>query len=405
MHRILSVTVLLAVATIGGLWSAEAAKPSMVDFGSKTCIPCKMMKPILDELETTLADKATIEFVDVNVAENRPRAQQAGIRLIPTQIFYDASGKEVHRHEGYLGKFAILAQFEKMKVIDNADAYLGIPKVERWKPAAKDERSAEERCFFSDATIDPARAVHIVTADGTGKHLADLHTFFIMLSCLQTGIEDTESRSTVASAVDGAQIPVTTAVYLYGLNAESGRPWIRAYGDQAAAIAARAEHGGTVLSYAVLKAKELEHRCGFCDRSVYAADASVVEVDGLKSWGCCAHCALGVAARLQKDIVVHQPDGHSGEMITIKTMDGQIESIAPEGAFAWYGKKQKADGSWTSAGCFHQGNFVSEANLRAWLEARPLETGKAISIDRALYDKMQMTPKQIAGACKLGSCE
>ncbi len=405
MYRILTSIILVAAATASLLRGAEEAKPSMVDFGSKTCIPCKKMKPILAELEKTLADKATIEFVDVNVPENRRRAQQAMIRLIPTQIFYDAAGKEVHRHEGYLGKFAILARFEQMQAIDNADAYLGIPEVERWEPAAKDERSAEERCFFSDATIDPAQAVHIATADGTGKHMADLHTFFIMLSCLQTGVEDTEGRATVASAVDGAQIPVSTSIYLYGLDAESGRPWIRAYPDQAAATAARAEHGGTVLPYAVLKAKELEHRCGFCDRSVYAADASVVEVDGLKSWGCCAHCALGVAARLQKDIVVHQPDGHTGEMITITTMDGQIDSIEPEGAFAWYGKKQKADGTWTSAGCFHQGNFVSEANLRAWLEARPLETGEAISIDRALYDKMQMTPKQIAGACKLGSCE
>lgn len=45
--------------------SALAGLPRMVDFGADKCIPCKQMAPILAELKTEYAGKATIEFIDV----------------------------------------------------------------------------------------------------------------------------------------------------------------------------------------------------------------------------------------------------------------------------------------------------------------------------------------------------
>jgi len=38
------------------------------------------------------------------------------IKLIPTQIFYDPSGKEVFRHEGFFGKADILAKWKELGV-------------------------------------------------------------------------------------------------------------------------------------------------------------------------------------------------------------------------------------------------------------------------------------------------
>jgi thioredoxin 1 len=87
---------------------------TLVDIGAKKCIPCKMMAPILEELEKEYKGKAAIIFIDV--WENRDQGQRFGIRSIPTQIFYDKSGKEVYRHEGFMEKQAIEAKLEGLGV-------------------------------------------------------------------------------------------------------------------------------------------------------------------------------------------------------------------------------------------------------------------------------------------------
>ena len=88
---------------------------------------------------------------------------------------------------------------------------------------------------------------------------------------------------------------------------------------------------------------------------------------------------MGVAARLKQDIEVEAKDGLTGEPIRVKTLDGQIASLEPATAIAWFGQKKGPDGKWVSAGCFKQGFFVNEANLQKWLEARPAMTGRQIT--------------------------
>ena len=87
---------------------------TMVDLGAHKCIPCKMMAPILRELEKEYAGRAEIDFIDV---WKNPRAGEGyGIRTIPTQIFYDRNGNEVWRHEGFLSKEEIVAKFKELGV-------------------------------------------------------------------------------------------------------------------------------------------------------------------------------------------------------------------------------------------------------------------------------------------------
>ena len=121
--------------------------------------------------------------------------------------------------------------------------------------------------------------------------------------------------------------------------------------------------------------------------------------------GCCTHCAMGVAARLKQDIEVEATDGFTGEPIRIKTLDGQVASLEPASAIAWFGQKKGPEGNWVSAGCFKQAFFVNQANLQKWLDARPAMTGRQISIAQALADKMKLSSEQIAKACKLGECK
>jgi len=87
---------------------------TMIDLGANSCIPCKMMAPIMENLKKTYEGKAAIRFVDVY--QNKAQAQVFGIRAIPTQIFFDKNGREVYRHEGFLGEAAIVEQLKKMGV-------------------------------------------------------------------------------------------------------------------------------------------------------------------------------------------------------------------------------------------------------------------------------------------------
>ncbi|MCE5217353.1 alkylmercury lyase family protein [bacterium] len=199
-------------------------------------------------------------------------------------------------------------------------------------------------------------------------------------------------------------VPVQSAIYLYGLDEKTGRPTVRAFGSRDAALAERAASGGALLDYAALRNKELASRCGFCDRAVYPEDAALVKVGGIYTWGCCSHCAMGVTARTGADIEVHERDRLTGEPVIVKTLHGSVASIEPSTAVAWFGQRTKPDGTHASAGCFHQGFFTTPENLRQWVEANPLETGEMITINKALADKLALSPQQIQKACKIGEC-
>jgi thioredoxin 1 len=87
---------------------------TMVDLGAKKCIPCKMMAPILEKIEKRYAGRAAIIFIDV--WENRAQAGRFGVRAIPTQIFYDANGREVSRHLGFMSEDDIVKTLSQLGI-------------------------------------------------------------------------------------------------------------------------------------------------------------------------------------------------------------------------------------------------------------------------------------------------
>ncbi len=106
---------LVLLATNGrgeGESKPEKALPLLVDVGADKCIPCKMMAPTLEELKKDYSQSVRIKFVDVwkNPGAEKPYR----VRMIPTQIFYDPSGKELFRHEGYYSKENILEKFNEL---------------------------------------------------------------------------------------------------------------------------------------------------------------------------------------------------------------------------------------------------------------------------------------------------
>ena len=81
--------------------NAGPAKVTFVEIGSVNCIPCKMMQPVMKQIEEKYGSQVKIVFHDVWTPEGRPHGMKYGIRAIPTQVFLDKDGKEYFRHEGF----------------------------------------------------------------------------------------------------------------------------------------------------------------------------------------------------------------------------------------------------------------------------------------------------------------
>lgn len=93
---------------------ATEGLPRVVDLGADKCKACKELAPILEELKKEYAGRVIVEFIDVWV--NPTAANLYMIRVIPTQIFYDADGNEVWRHEGFLPKAEFVKKFAELGV-------------------------------------------------------------------------------------------------------------------------------------------------------------------------------------------------------------------------------------------------------------------------------------------------
>jgi thioredoxin 1 len=76
--------------------------PVLLDLGSDTCTPCRMMVPELAAISQEYTGVVNVRFIDVN--ENPDAAQSYGINLIPTQIILDSDGTELFRHEGFMSR-------------------------------------------------------------------------------------------------------------------------------------------------------------------------------------------------------------------------------------------------------------------------------------------------------------
>lgn len=85
---------------------------TMVNLGADSCLPCKMMQPILEELRIEYKDRVSIPFIDIWKYKNQ--AERFRVTTIPTQIFYDHLGEERYRHTGFMEKEAVAEVLEEL---------------------------------------------------------------------------------------------------------------------------------------------------------------------------------------------------------------------------------------------------------------------------------------------------
>jgi len=79
--------------------AARKGLPAVVKLGSDSCGPCREMNPVMAELSRQYSGR--IVFLIVDVYKNQGLASKYGVRVIPTIVYINASGKAVAYSEGY----------------------------------------------------------------------------------------------------------------------------------------------------------------------------------------------------------------------------------------------------------------------------------------------------------------
>ena len=90
----------------------NSENPVLVDFFAEWCGPCKMMKPILEELKKSVGDRFSILKIDID--KNMALAIHYGIQSVPTLIIFK-KGKPVWRQSGVMQTQALKEILEKYK--------------------------------------------------------------------------------------------------------------------------------------------------------------------------------------------------------------------------------------------------------------------------------------------------
>jgi len=72
-------------------WKFEGDKPVIIDFYADWCQPCKMVAPILEELQDEYGDK--LDIFKVNTEEQKDLSAVFGVQSIPSLLFVPKEGQ------------------------------------------------------------------------------------------------------------------------------------------------------------------------------------------------------------------------------------------------------------------------------------------------------------------------
>jgi thioredoxin 1 len=106
----------LEASTAGAFQAAlKSGRPTVVDFGSNSCPPCIRLRPVMRALKDAHKERINVLFLEVSA--NRDLALSYKVRLVPTVIFFDAQGREVHREMGFMKQEAMERVLRDLKLL------------------------------------------------------------------------------------------------------------------------------------------------------------------------------------------------------------------------------------------------------------------------------------------------
>jgi len=90
----------------------RAGKPTVAEFGANACVQCREMKPVLEALRREHGERIAVVSVDLIAQKEANYIQRYRIQLMPTQVFFDARGREIRRNLGKISGEEILARLQ-----------------------------------------------------------------------------------------------------------------------------------------------------------------------------------------------------------------------------------------------------------------------------------------------------
>ncbi len=80
----------------------------LLKFQASWCQPCKMLSKVIEDVKHPLVE--TVQEIDID--ENMTKAQEFGIRGVPTMVLLDDEGKEIKRVSGMMNETQLMKFLE-----------------------------------------------------------------------------------------------------------------------------------------------------------------------------------------------------------------------------------------------------------------------------------------------------
>ncbi|MBM4273653.1 MAG: thioredoxin family protein [Deltaproteobacteria bacterium] len=124
MAGLILVATLLGLAGLDLVWSQPPpppgpapTRPVILEFSRKVCPICRETEQVLLRLQSEKGNQFEVKILYID--EDIKLFRQYQVAIVPTQVFLDAGGKKVFRHEGPLSRKQLIRELRKLKFISD----------------------------------------------------------------------------------------------------------------------------------------------------------------------------------------------------------------------------------------------------------------------------------------------